>query len=182
MSSPRPLPEAPEDIDWGTDALTGLIPPRDPRSRQAFRAAADVARATLPAPPPAPAVLPAALPVGRSPVSWASYALLVVLAVGASWVLARHLASSPEDSARRALDATSAASAASPDVRGAAKVEARTIQHPTPKAAAAAFARGDYREALAQYRGLSQLYPEQPAYASLIHILERRLAPKPSGE
>jgi len=52
------------------------------------------------------------------------------------------------------------------------------VDAPSVKEAALAFARGDYKEALAQYRALSRGEPAQPAYQSMVRILERRLAPK----
>lgn len=66
--------------------------------------------------------------------------------------------------------------------KGRAAIETRAVPSPTAKDAANAFARGDYLEALAQYRALSRLDSGQVAYASLIRVLERRLAAKATPE
>jgi hypothetical protein len=47
---------------------------------------------------------------------------------------------------------------------------------PTPRAAAEQLALGSYREALAAYRKLARARPEQPAFATVALLLERRLA------
>jgi hypothetical protein len=96
---------------------------------------------------------------GTSPVRLASYALVAVLLVGAAMSLASAVGGSPTPKPRP-------------------RIEARQVKNPTRKAAALALSRGDYREALGQYRGLSQLYPEESTYRSLIRVLERRLTPK----
>jgi hypothetical protein len=61
-------------------------------------------------------------------------------------------------------------------------IETRTVSAPSVKDAAAAFAGGDYPEALAQYRALVKQHPDQPTYRALIRVLERRLATKPRGQ
>lgn len=56
-------------------------------------------------------------------------------------------------------------------------VNVAAAKNPTEQAAAMAFARGDFTEALAHYRGLSAGRP-QPAYEIMVRVLERRLSSK----
>jgi hypothetical protein len=61
-------------------------------------------------------------------------------------------------------------------------IPTRSLSSPKPRDAAAAYGRGDYLEALAQYRALARLEPTQSAYRDLTAILERRLVAKKPGE
>jgi hypothetical protein len=203
MSSPRPVQLEPEDADWGTDSLTGLIPPRNrlpqPPNRSENQVAAkavvapkaDLALpvavvAAVPPVPPLAALTPAPPPPAarRSSILRASYAILGLLAVGACWVLASRSSSTPTERpvASSAPRPVVASGASADRARARAPLEVRHVPNPTPKAAAAAFARGDYREALGQYRALAQLNPEQTAYPSLVRVLERRLTRESPGE
>ncbi len=153
----RPLDDSP---DWGTDALTGLIPPRGetPTRDPASSAAAS-----------------------DRPVRWAIYGLLALIALGGGAIAMRRASAPSVAGARGRLAATAPGSAgiAADRAEHRPEREVRAVQAPTPKAAALAFARGDYEEALAQYRALARLYPEQLAYQSLSRVLDRRLAPRP---
>lgn len=213
MSSLRRAQPAPEDLDWSTGSLTGLIPPKHPPADRAATppvplapihpataapalAVSAATRGPAPVAPPQPLASvtlphmtpppPSATPPSSPPppttgsVRWAIYGLLAVIGLGACWVLAGS-ARTTRSSSGRALSVASAAAASgavAPPAKPRASVSARDVKSPTPKAAAAAFARGDYGEALGQYRALARLYPEESAYPALVRVLERRLAPK----
>jgi hypothetical protein len=109
----------------------------------------------------------------------ASYALLVVLAAGSGLKLLSGSSPAAAGGAAAAPSATATAAAQGEATnRSRPTIEVRSVDVPSVKVAALAFARGDYKEALAQYRALSRGEPTQPAYQSMVHILERRLAPK----
>ena len=189
-----------DEADWEhSEALTRVIPqaaelePPPVRARpRPFEPAPVVAKPALPKPPPPkpappkpapPKPIVAPPPPPKAPSSLvrrASY-LLAVLVMGMLGFnsYSRLLGNAKAGSARARVTASSAAA---PEVAKKPKarplLEVRAVEAPTVKEAAAAFARGDYREALAQYRALAQRQPAQAAYKSLIHILERRLAPK----
>lgn len=170
--------EPPEETpDWATDSLTGLIPPRAlPATQETLPPPALVGAAPIPAtllalePPPR-------VPATRvSPVRVAIYGLLGLVVLGAAAsLLMRRATTSPSVPVVGPLRAAVSASTERP---ARPRAFARSVRNPTTKAAAAAFARGDYAEALAQYRALSLLYPDDVAYQKLIRVLERRLTPK----
>jgi hypothetical protein len=189
-----------EDSDW-SDALTRVIPSaaalpvRPPR----LAATAFLPPPVLPRPPvlgapstpprtPQHASVPpaAALPapgggLTTSPVRRAIY-LLVPFVLGLFAVSYFHRPGHTAE-ATPALQVPSAASGpviSAPSPPSRPVIDTRRVDAATAKQAASAFARGDYREALAQYRALAQQQPDEIAYRSLIAILERRLAPKTS--
>jgi hypothetical protein len=128
------------------------------------------------APLPAPTAAPKK---GVSLVRVASYALVLLLAAGVSLkAMQGKRTRAPRAAASAALAARNAAPSAPAAPKARALIETRAVEAPSLKEAASAFARGDYREALAQYRVLAQQNPQQEAFKSLVSILERRLAPK----
>ena len=201
MTLPRRLPNPPtpsraEDADWNSEALTRVIPQatEPPARPPPLPATALFTPPVLPpvpvlgAPaipqrtsqsvsvPPAVAASAAAVKASSSAVRRASYALVpLVLALFALSVYRRQAPASESPSGAQVPSASVApmVSAAAPSARPV--IETRTVDAPTAKQAASAFARGDYREALAQYRALARQQPDEVAYRSLIAILERRL-------
>jgi hypothetical protein len=145
------------------EPITGFLPPQQMQ-----------AMASLPAPTAPPAKKSVSL------VRVASYTLVLLLAAGVGLkAMQGKRARTPRAAASAALAAKTAALAATPATPKARPViETRVVEAPSVKDAAAAFARGDYREALAQYRVLAQQDPQQEAFKSLVSILERRLTPK----
>jgi flagellar biosynthesis/type III secretory pathway M-ring protein FliF/YscJ len=162
--SQRPNPariEPSPGLDWdNSEALTRVIPQTGTPAR-------------------VEPVVP--MPAAKAPTSLvrvASYALLLMLVVG---MLAKAVHRQRPSAAQKPFSRGGAGSPSalrSPPAASRPTIEARTVDAPSVKEAASAFARGDYREALAQYRALAQQEPERAAYRSLIRILERRLAPK----
>ena len=168
------------EADWGTDALTGLIAPRAPQP------------AVAPGPTPPALPLPAARPLPPPPIAppvaavggtasgasrarWWSYASLGLLALVAGAVLARRAVSEPTPRAQSLGGVIPSSSASVQGLPVSLRLEVRAVTDPTPKAAASAFARGDYRAALGQYRALARQYPQETAYQALVRVLERRL-------
>jgi hypothetical protein len=192
-SAPAQKPvERNADADWEhSEALTSLIPQPahlappappvpvgPPIRRQQALVATQIQQLELPA--------PAVVVADKAPPNNVRRAIVVLGVVLLGVVMVRALRPAAP-SARRSLASAALAAASSPapvvelQPKTRPVIEARSVDVPKAKDAAAAFARGDYREALAQYRGLAQQQPDQPAYRSLIGILERRLAPKTPG-
>jgi len=163
-------------------------PPPPPRVVQPPLPSQVLESSSPPPPPPLPTVAlptvpePPASPPGkpRSPVRTASYVLLVVMAVGSG----AKLLSGPSPAVAGGAAAMPSATASPSAVKGEATkrtrsaIEVRNVNAPSVKDAVLAFSRGDHKEALAQYRALAQRQPDQLAYQSMVHVLERRLAPK----
>lgn len=180
-------------FDWDNgDALTHLIrsptatpppplaPAREPITAFLLPQQLSAAMPSLPAPPGAATTSTATAKPPVSLVRVASYGLVLLLAAGVGLkALQVSHAKAPRNAASSALVARSAnvpSNRAQPRAR--AVIETRPLDVPSVKAAATAFARGDYREALAHYRLLARQNPRQQAFQSLVTILERRLAPK----
>jgi hypothetical protein len=240
-SAPPEQPEQPEN-DWNTDALTGLIAPKEaprrapppsskplipssrpqPPSARPLPAASSTETSSRPLPetrvrylPPAALSAPAStVPLGVAPIDAAQKTpaaaaapaapsgarrainvLGLIVGVGACLIIAKNAMVGRAPTGGAAASASAVASAiASSSTSGAAAgetagkrpkraaIETRAVPNPTAKDAANAFARGDYLEALAQYRALSRLDSSQAAYVSLIRVLEHRLAAKATPE
>lgn len=146
------------------EPITAFLPPQQMQN----------AVASLPAPVAAPAKPRVSM------VRMASYALALLLAAGFGLKALQGSRARAPRAAASALQAANGPTTAPGPIAAKARplIETRALEAPSVKEAATAFARGDYREALAHYRLLAQQNPQQQAFKSLVTILERRLAPK----